>query len=365
VSAPSGLDLPVPPAELRHRVAGEDSAARFLERGRASYHDLARALAGVGRSLDSFERILDWGCGCGRVTRWLREDLGDRELVGVDIDSLAIRWCAQYLPFGRFVTCEPRPPLDFPDAHFDLVINHSVLSHLDRSMQDEWLAELHRIVRPGGLIVLSVQGDSAFAAMSASWGSSRAAERRRVLETDGLLHITDDEAGSPFPDFYRSTFHATWYVFAHWAQRFPIRAFYPRGALSFQDVVVLERPGSDQAPDSPIVPARGRGGGESSGSVPAGDHARLRSLIDAGPPAGQPTRYGSLTRFVRRVMRRATSSTQAHQRDVDRQLLAALGDLEQTVARLDHAALVLRGGLSQQSERLTRLEHQVADQQEG
>ena len=127
---------------------------------------------------------------------------------------------------------------------------------------------------------------------------------------------------------------------------------------------MLERPGSDEAPDSPIVPASRGAGAESSGSAPAGDHADLRSLIDAGPPAGQPTRYGSLTRLARRVVRRATSSTQAHQQDVDRRLLAAVDDLEQTVAGLDHAALVIRGGLSQQSERMTRLEHQVADQDE-
>jgi len=364
VSAPSGPDLPIPPAELRHRVAGEDAVEAFLAKGEASYRDLARALAGVGRTLGSFERVLDWGCGCGRVTRWLREDLADRELVGVDIDSLAIRWCAEHLPFGQFVTCEPRPPLDFPDGHFDLVVNHSVLSHLDRSMQDDWLAELQRLVRPGGLIVLSVQGDSAFARMSASWGSSRAAERRRVLESDGLLYITEDEVGSAFPDFYRSTFHATWYVFAHWAQRFPIRAYYPRGALSFQDVVVLERTGPDERPGSPIVPASSRAPADASPSGSARDHGGLEALIDAGPPVAQPTRYGLLSRFVRRVVRRATNSTQAHQHDVDRGLLAALGDLEQTVASLEHGQLVIRGGLSQQSERLARLEHQVADQLE-
>lgn len=337
----------------------------FLSSGEASYRDLLQALAGAGRTLDSFERVLDWGCGCGRVTRWLGADLQQVDLVGVDIDALAIRWCAQHLPFGRFATCEPSPPLDFPDAHFDLVINHSVLTHLDRSMQDAWLSELVRIVRPGGLLVLSVQGDSSFETMSASWDPARAAARRRVLETAGFLYVTEDEVGSAFPDFYRTTFHATWYVFAHWAQRFLIRAYYPRGALSLQDVVVLERPGLDQdGPRAPVVPATSPAAAEPSAPPPSPDRANLQALIDAGPPVAQPTRYGPVGRVVRRVVRRATNSANAHQRQVDRGLLAALGDLERTVAGLDHGQLVIRGGISQQSQRLTRLEHQVTDELE-
>jgi hypothetical protein len=232
-------------------------------------------------------------------------------------------------------------------------------------MQDAWLSELVRVVRPGGLLVLSVQGDSAFEMVSEGWDPARVAARRTVLETDGFLYVTEDQVGSAFPDFYRTTFHATWYVFAHWAQRFRMRAYYPRGALSFQDVVVLEHPGPDgEGLSAPILPATSPVVAESPAPPPSPDRAGLQAIIDAGPPLGRPTRYGLLSRLVRRVVRRANNSANAHQQQIDRGLLAAVGDLERTVAGLDHGQLVIRGGVSQQSERLTRLEHQVSDKLE-
>jgi SAM-dependent methyltransferase len=361
-TAAAKTDIPIPPPELRHRVTGSDSADVFLTSGQLSYGDLTRALAGVGRQLKSFERVLDWGCGCGRVTRWVGAGLGG-ELVGVDIDPLAIGWCARHLPFGKFMVCQPRPPLDLPDTHFDLVINHSVLTHLDASMQDDWLTELSRITRPGGLIILSTQGDGAFATLAADWAAGRAAERRKVLETVGFLHVTEDFVGSPFPDFYQSTFHATWYVFTHWAKHLPILAYYPRGALSFQDIIVLGRPvPDDKTAHSPIVPAGHRAAAiESLPPAPAYDLERLRGLVDEGPSLNQPTRYGVLSRLVRRVMGRATANLHAHQQNIDRRLILALGGLERTDSRLDYGQLMIRDGLSRQSERIARLENQVAE----
>ena len=43
---------------------------------------------------------------------------------------------------------------------FDLVIGISVCTHLSEQHQDQWLAELRRLCRLGGLVLLSVQGQS-------------------------------------------------------------------------------------------------------------------------------------------------------------------------------------------------------------
>jgi SAM-dependent methyltransferase len=358
----AATDIPIPPPELRRRVTGTESAEVFLTSGQQSLGDLACALAGVGRELMSFERVLDWGCGCGRVTRWLGAELEGRELVSVDVDPAAIKWCAEHLPFGRFMVCNPRPPLDVPDSHFDLVVNHSVLTHLDASMQDEWLTELRRITRPGALIILSVHGDDAFATNAMHWDAERVAERWRALETVGILYVSD-YVDSPFPDFYQVTYHATWYVFTHWARHLPIVAYYPRGALSFQDIVVLTRPApDDKNPHAPIVPAGYcAAAAESLPSSPAHDLQRLGGLIDEGPPLTQPTRYGVLSRLVRRIMGRATANLRDHQQHIDRRHLLALGDLERTDSRLDYGQLIIRQSLTHQSDRIARLENQVAE----
>jgi hypothetical protein len=100
---------------------------------------------------------------------------------------------------------------------------------------------------------------------------------------------------------------------------------------------------------------------ESVPSSPTHDLQRLRGLIDEGPPLNQPTRYGGLSRLVRLAMRRATANLRAHQQDIDRKLLHSLSDLERTDSHLDYGQLIIRQGLTHQSERIARLENQVTE----
>lgn len=86
---------------------------------------------------------LDWGCGCGRVTRWLldRLDAGVR-VVGADIDPLSIHWCRQNLAGGFFERIPLHPPTTFRDEQFSVVLGISVFTHLKEDVQFEWLSEL-------------------------------------------------------------------------------------------------------------------------------------------------------------------------------------------------------------------------------
>src|SRR5687767_14532452 len=59
--------LPIPPAALRYRVHGDFDLDSFLATGRQCSQDIRDALARVDRDLSSFERVLDFGCGCGRT----------------------------------------------------------------------------------------------------------------------------------------------------------------------------------------------------------------------------------------------------------------------------------------------------------
>ena len=77
-------------------------------------------------------RVLDFGCGAGRVLRHLIEDVGDDgELHGVDIDRPSIDWLqANASPPLHAATCGELPSLPYPDEHFDLVYAMSVFTHL-------------------------------------------------------------------------------------------------------------------------------------------------------------------------------------------------------------------------------------------
>jgi SAM-dependent methyltransferase len=235
----------LPPADLIWRVAGTPDEQWFLDSGKQTVVDWTAALESVGADLGSARRILDFGCGCGRVERWLQELGQHSELHAVDIDADAIAWAADHLPWARFQVGPTWPPLPYPDGYFDLVVNHSVFSHLDARYQDAWLQELRRVTSPGAYLLLSFHGDHAFDTMCQAMEAAGASAEphRRSLAASGILFFEEDLwTGGPFPDFYHSTFHAPEYVRWHWGQFFEVRSLLERRALDYQDIVVLRHP---------------------------------------------------------------------------------------------------------------------------
>jgi SAM-dependent methyltransferase len=156
--APAAADgLPVPPAELRIRVAGTADLAWFLESGRLAEESIRTALAEAGTSLEALESVLDFGCGCGRVVRRLARLPGS--VNGSDLNTDAVAWCNANLRFGSFTRNALEPPLPYPDKRFDLVYALSVLTHLPTETAQAWMVELTRILRPGGLLLVTTHGD--------------------------------------------------------------------------------------------------------------------------------------------------------------------------------------------------------------
>jgi hypothetical protein len=74
---------PVPPRRLMVRVAGTADADWFLRSGRAAYDAIAAHV-----DLDELSSVLDFGCGCGRVTRYWGDFAGD--VHGSDVSAEAI-----------------------------------------------------------------------------------------------------------------------------------------------------------------------------------------------------------------------------------------------------------------------------------
>ena len=333
-------DLPWPGEELVSRVAGGEDKAAFFESGRQSVRDIQAVLALLGRRLESYSDILDFGCGCGRILLHLEHLSATANVSGCDIDARAIRWAQANLPWARFTSNQPRPPLPYDDASFDLVFNHSVFTHLDEEHQDLWLAELRRVTRPGATLVLSVHGEKPLADFEE--GSRNAggdpSPVRADVEAKGIAFVEHDSfTGGPLGDAYHSTFHAPWYVLEHWSRFFTVRAYVPRGSLGFQDFVLLERPPGDVPIAPPAPPRRARVGAP---AAPPPDEPvlpgvrRAVSLALLGPPVGLPARYGALTRTFRRAVVRVLSHYADYQRDVDRDLQRALRELDGAVAQL-------------------------------
>lgn len=316
--------MPDPGDELISRVQGSPDREAFFRTGRESLGELERTLAIVGRPLDSFESILDFGCGCGRMLLWMEELGRTCKLHGTDIDAEAVAWCQQHLPYTSVVVNDAGPPLPYPDDAFDLIFNQSVFTHIDERRQDAWLSELQRVTRPGGLVVLTTHGEIALGADS--WGI------RGRLESDGIVFV-DNVYPSDYalPRWYQVTYHAPWYVFEHWGRWFEIRAYVPGGVLGSQDHILLERTSTDRPPRRPLGARPPR---SSPPWAPQAISAALDDAFSSRMNAGlAPSRFGWAGKLARRLALRAMRPYSAHEDDFDRAVIHAIGKLEKAVER--------------------------------
>lgn len=374
-SSPTSVpELPWPGDELVYRVSGAVDRDRFYASGKQSAEEIERVLGLVNRPMASFGQILDFGCGCARILLWLEKMASASSLHGVDIDARAIRWIQENLPYVTARVNEAEPPLDYPDGFFDLVYNHSVFTHISEAHQDQWLEELRRVTKPGGILVLSVHGEHAFRhfeeASLAGGGNPKSVRER--FRRDGHVFLREDPwVGSAFPDWYHTSFHAPWYVFAHWSRYFKVVAYAPQASLGYQDFVVLERASDDVTtdadlgpmPSGEVAPSPVARGADRSVPSPARDVAL--GLVHAGPDVGSTTGFGALSRLSRHVVLRLLRHYDEHQRRVHEAILeaAAAGSVDgadpATGLTLKESNTRLWDALRRTGERISRLENDV------
>ena len=194
--------------------------------------------------LKRFEHVLDFGCGSGRLALWLRYLHEEISLHGVDINDDAINWCKSHIDDVDFSLSAPKPPLGFDDASMDLVVAISVMTHLDETYQDEWLAEPRRITKPGGLVMLTVHGPDT-ARLALRDGRDEYAE----LMDKGFVYLraTDSASVEGLPDFYQVAYHTKNYIEQSWLEGFRPMLFVPHGPYFRQDMVVMQRDDGDNA----------------------------------------------------------------------------------------------------------------------
>ncbi len=215
---------PLPPRRLMVRVAGSADPDWFLRSGRAAYDAIADHVP-----LDGLGSVLDFGCGCGRVTRHWHDFPGS--VAGSDVSRPAVEWCRANLPFARFETNGLDPPLAFANESFDLVYALSVLTHLTAPLQLAWRDELRRVLRPGGLLLVTTHGRSYLPRLTP-------AERER-FERGELVVRWGDVAGTNLC----SAYHPEAYLRGTLADGFAFVELEPEGARGnpTQDLVLLRR----------------------------------------------------------------------------------------------------------------------------
>ncbi len=156
---------PFPSPTMIYRVAGHFNVEHFFQSGLLSANIIAAGLKKNGLDINDFPRILDFGCGCGRVARhW--QNLAGSELYGCDYQGPLVRWCQKNIVFGRFEQNGLGTPLSYPDRAFGFIYAISVFTHLDEQSQHFWIAELSRTLRDGGYLMVTVHGTTRLAELS-------------------------------------------------------------------------------------------------------------------------------------------------------------------------------------------------------
>ena len=209
--------------------------------GYTAFRGLESLLAWHGVTPRAGLHLLDWGCGHGRVARHFIQNWPAAQISGADIDAENIVWCQANLPGGDFLTAPLWPPMDVPDQSFDAIFGLSVMTHLTADVQRAWLDELHRILKPGGIALISFGGDGAAAYASLHhtpewWGNWRARGFDDGLRDPALHGKIADE------NYYRVTHQSPAHVSRLWQGKLEVRAI-EHQAFGYQDIAVLARPG--------------------------------------------------------------------------------------------------------------------------
>jgi SAM-dependent methyltransferase len=227
-----------PDQDKLSRVQMAETIGGVLVRGYSDYKRLRVLSETYGSDLRT-AKILDWGCGHGRVIRHF-EDIGPGvELHAIDIDPDNIQWALENLPSISFTRGPLMPPLQVSENTFDLVFGVSVMTHLTPAVQNAWLSELQRILKPGGLALLTFAGDTNVAFVSRIIDQKWLSE---YIETGSGrdLPSTDLEGIIDQPGYYMNVYNTARVVRSRCSEYFEVLDIL-ECMFGYQDLAVLRK----------------------------------------------------------------------------------------------------------------------------
>lgn len=247
---------PFPPVELMQNTTGLTSQQVFAGHGVDFWESLSEASP---KKLSEFDSVLDFGCGCGRLARMFKGHPG--RIAGCDIDHRHVDWCARAVDYMDARLSRVHPPTPFGDNEFEAIISISIFTHLTEKSQNEFLQELARLCRPGGVLFLTTHGERALERALTEPGIRAMLEVREdlfqrarqefargnhafIVQREG--HLTTIGEQGPLtgkvitePFEYGITFIPESYVRTRWTKWFDVLGYRRGGIHDFQDIVVL------------------------------------------------------------------------------------------------------------------------------
>jgi SAM-dependent methyltransferase len=232
-----------PSQENLSRV-GSKNWQNFLDQGSRIGISLIEQMKVYLRGSLKDKKILDFGCGIGRAFLPLTFDAG-LSIVGCDIDATAVSYLKKVVPNNNLVVNKFSPPLTFEDNFFDAVYSISIWTHLSIHMQFLWLEEIRRILKPGGIALISVAGHNSLRLRHqrgmAMWQDINA----KNLVNNGAIYkeyLSLNTHPEKFPGVkasYGSCLHDPEYIRQKWSNYFNVLEIKEAYIDGSQDLVVM------------------------------------------------------------------------------------------------------------------------------
>jgi ubiquinone/menaquinone biosynthesis C-methylase UbiE len=155
-------------------------------------------------SIEPGMNILDVGCGTGSLSVGAKQNLGNNgRVVGIDPSSIMIDLARQKAEkAGVEVDFQVGviENLEFNDDQFDLVLSSLMMHHLTDELKESGLQEVHRVLKPGGTLLIIELDPGAFSLASLVHGhsaqlSAELEETRRIMERLGIVHLENGGIG--------------------------------------------------------------------------------------------------------------------------------------------------------------------------
>ena len=242
---------PIPPHELRVIVAAPEEPI-FLWTGAVDANLFMGLFARHGAAPARAD-VFDFGCGCGRLTRYLGA-VERYRVFASDINPQLVTWCRDNLKQVDTRLNDARPPLPFDDRQFDFVYSLSIFTHLPEHLAKLWLGEIARTLKPGGIFAFTTHGLMALDIVEASQAhramfaiaADQMEEIRRNFTQAGFAYLSYSPVAidaAHAGDEYGNSFVAEARVRDHWIDKeiWELAEFIPGGLRGWQDVVVLRR----------------------------------------------------------------------------------------------------------------------------
>jgi hypothetical protein len=230
-----------PALEALQRVQRFDNPQCVAARGVGDAFRMTSIAAHHGWTRDG--NVLDWGAGHGRVARHISRFAPQTRVKGVDIDPQNIAWAAEHLPSIDFSVGPLMPPTAYESGSFSLIYGISVMTHLEPRVQKAWLAEIHRILKPGGLALLTFSGDAAVAFIS-RWLDAGWIDTYLKTGVGPLLPSSDLVGVIDTPDYYKNV-HQNLQRTVETCEPFLDVLGAHECMFGYQDLVILQRPLQD------------------------------------------------------------------------------------------------------------------------